>query len=114
METLYRQIAPHKLTEAQRTEKVKKDSEYEIAVQNLSTAFYQKKRTVGVTEAEEATYKADKVALWNTYQEWAKANGLYETVTVEAQLAEREAGLQMALAASVCYIVREGVVDDRY
>jgi citrate lyase alpha subunit len=97
METLYRQIAPHKLTEAQRTEKLKKDSEYEIAVQNLSTAFYQKKRTKGVTAEEEAKYKADKEALWNNYQEWAKKEGLYETVTVKAQLAEREASLQIAL-----------------
>lgn len=97
MEILYRQIAPHRLTEEQRTEKLKKDSEYEIAVQNLSTAYYQKKRTVGVTAEEEAKYKADKEALWNTYQSWAKTNGLYETVTVEQQLAEREAGLQIAL-----------------
>jgi len=37
--------------------------------------------------------------LWNDYLEWAKANGLYEEVTPEQQLAEAEAGLSEQLEA---------------
>jgi len=93
METIYRQKAFHRLSDIQKQEKLKKDSEYEIAVQNLSTAFYQKKQTVGVTPQEEGTYKQDKARLWNTYYQWAIASGLYEQVTPEQQLAEAEDGL---------------------
>ena len=93
LETIWRQLAFHKLNDAQKQEKLKKDSDYEIAVQNLSTAFYQKKRTVGVTAKEEADYQAQKTLLWNTYYQWAIGAGLYEQVTPEQQLAEAEAGL---------------------
>lgn len=90
VETIWRPKRPSALTGSQRAEKLQKDSEYEIAVQNLSTAFYQKKRTVGVTPQEEEKYRQDKAKLWNDYLEWAKANGLYEQVTPEQQLAEVE------------------------
>ena len=93
METIYRPKRPSSLTDGQRQAKLQKDSEYEIAVQNLSTAFYQKKRTTGVTAKEEETYKTAKAKLWNDYYEWAKANGLYEEVTPEQQLTEAEDGL---------------------
>ena len=94
LETIYRQKSPHLLTKAQSAEKLKKDSEYEIALQNLSTPFYSKKHSkkhsVGVSEAEEAEYKAQKSKLWNDYESWAIGYGLYETVTPEQQLAEVE------------------------
>lgn len=97
METLFRQKAPHRLTKPQFQAKLQKDSEYEIAVQNLSTSFYHKKRTTGVTAEEEDTYKQAKAQLWNDYLEWAKANGLYQEVTPEQQLAEAETGLTAQL-----------------
>jgi len=97
VETIWRPKRPSALTDSQRAEKLQKDSEYEIAVQNLSTAFYQKKRTVGVTAEEEEAYKQAKSKLWNDYLEWAKANGLYEEVTLEQQLAEAVAGLKEIL-----------------
>ena len=93
VETIWRPKRPSALTDSQRAGKLQKDSQYEIAVQNLSTAFYQKKRTVGVTAEEEEKYRQDKAKLWNDYLEWAKANGLYEEVTPEQQLAEAETGL---------------------
>ena len=96
-ESIWRPRRPSALTDSQRAEKLQKDSEYEIAVQNLSTSFYQKKRTVGVTAGEEEKYKQDKAKLWNDYLEWAKANGLYEEVTPEQQLAEAETGLMAQL-----------------
>lgn len=97
VETIWRPKRPSTLTDSQRAEKLQRDSEYEIAVQNLSTAFYQKKRTVGVTVEEEEKYRQDKTKLWNDYLEWAKANGLYQEVTLEQQLAEAEAGLREQL-----------------
>ena len=93
METIYRQKAPHRLTKEQFQAKLQKDSEYEIAVQNLSGEFYRKKRSVGVTAEEEEVYKTQKAKLWNDYLEWAKANGLYEEFTPEQQLAEAKEGL---------------------
>ena len=93
METIYRQIRSSRLTPEQRQLKLQKDSEYEIAVQNLSVAFYQKKRTIGVTEEAEATYKTKKSKLWNDYRNWAISFGLYEEVTPEQQLIEAEEGL---------------------
>lgn len=97
METVWRPKRPRDLTEAQRVAKLQKDSEYEIAVRNLSTSFYHQQRTTGVTAEEEDTYKQAKARLWNDYLEWAKANGLYEEVTPEQQLAEAEAGLSEQL-----------------
>jgi len=93
METIYRQKAFHRLTLGQQKAKLQKDSEYEIAVQNLSTTFYQKKRTVGVTQEEEETYNQTKTILWNDYYQWAINEGLYEQVAPEQQLAEVEDGL---------------------
>ena len=102
LETIYRQKSPHLLTEAQSAEKLKKDSEYEIAVQNLSTPFYSKKHSkkhsVGVSEAEEAEYKAQKAKLWNDYHNWAIGYGLYETVTPGQQLTEVEVALGEQIA----------------
>jgi len=97
VETIYRPIRPSKLTDAQRQAKLVKDSEYEIAVQNLSVAFYEKKRTVGVTAQEEETYKTQKSKLWNDYKAWAIGEGLYEELTPERQLAEAEEPLSAQL-----------------
>lgn len=93
METIYRQIAFHRLADAQKQAKLVKDSEYEIAVRNLSATFYQKKRSVGVTPEEEESYKQASSKLWNDYKTWAIGEGLYEEVTPEQQLAEAEDGL---------------------
>lgn len=97
VQPIWRPKQPSALTDSQRAEKLQKDSEYEIAVQNLSTAFYTKKRTVGVTAEEEAKYRQDKTKLWNDYFEWAKASGLYEEVTPEQQLADAENTLNSQL-----------------
>jgi len=97
VETIWRPKRPSALTDSQRAEKLQKDSEYEIAVQNLSTAFYHKKRTAGVTPQEEEAYKQAKAKLWNDYLEWAKANGLYQEVTPEQQLAEVGESLRLQL-----------------
>ena len=97
VETIWRPKRPSALTDSQRAEKLQKDSQYEIAVQNLSTAFYHKKRSVGVTAEEEEAYRQAKSKLWNDYLEWAKANGLYQEVTPEQQLAEAENTLNSQL-----------------
>lgn len=97
METIYKQKAPRKLTKTQFQAKLKKDSEYEIAVQNLSADFYRKKRSTGVTPQEEETYKTQKKLLWDTYRSWAIANGLYEEITSEQQLARAEENLNAQL-----------------
>jgi len=83
METIWRQKAFQGLTDIQKQAKLKKDSEYEIAVQDLSTPFYSKKHTIGVTLQEEEAYKTQKAQLWSDYYEWAKTEGLYEQVTPE-------------------------------
>lgn len=93
METIYRQKRSSRLTPEQRQLKLQKDSEYEIAVQNLSVAFYQKKRATGVTPQEEQAYQQAKAQLWNDYKNWAIGEGLYEEVTPEQQLVEAEEGL---------------------
>jgi len=90
MPTIYRQKAPRQLTEAQREAKLTKDSEYEIAVQNLSAEFYRKKHAGGVTAQEETDYKAQKAQLWDNYYNWAVSGGLYEEVTLDQQLKEAE------------------------
>ena len=85
METIYRQLAFSKLNDTQKQEKLKKDSEYEIAVQNI----YADK----VLTSEQKQTK--KKVLWDAYYQWAVANGLYEEVTPEQQLAEAEDGLNV-------------------
>ena len=97
LETVFRQKTFHRLTDEQKQAKLQKDSQYEIAVQNLSTAFYTKKRTVGVTAKEEADYQAQKIKLWNDYYNWAIGAGLYEQVAPEQQLAEAENGLNFQI-----------------
>jgi hypothetical protein len=98
VETIWRPKRPSALTDSQRADKLQKDSQYEIAAQNLSTAFYQKKRSVGVTPQEEETYRQAKAKLWNDYLEWAKNAGLYEQVTPQQQLVEAEADLNEQIA----------------
>lgn len=95
--TAWRQKRPSSLTNTQRQLKLQKDSEYEMAVQNLSIPFYQKKRSVGVTAQEEAGYEQQKAELWGEYQKWARENGFYELVTPEQQLAEAEEALTIQL-----------------
>jgi len=81
LETIYRQKPFHSLTDTQKQEKLQKDSEYEIAVQNLYASLPKDK---AITE---------KQKLWDKYLQWAKANDLYEQVTPEQQLSEAESGL---------------------
>ena len=95
LETIWRPKRFSLLTDTQKQEKLKKDSEYEIAVQNLSTAFYTKKRSIGVSAKEEADYQTQHSKLWNDYLEWAKTNELYEEVTPEQQLVEAEDALNL-------------------
>ena len=83
------------LTEAQRQAKLAKDSEYEIAVQNLSADFYRKKRA-GKTP-DQTAYETAKKALWDQYQAWARTEGLYEEVSAEDELS----GMETALAEQV-------------
>ena len=86
METIYRQIAPHRLTKPQFQAKLIKDSEYEIAVQNL-TVSYKK------GEITRETYDQQKSILWHTYKDWAISQGLYQKVTPAQQLAKVESRL---------------------
>ena len=95
MPIIFRQKPFSQLTKEQQQLKLQKDSKYEIAVQNLSTAFYTKKRTIGVTAKEEADYQTQHTKLWNDYLEWAKTNELYEEVTPEQQLVEAEDALNL-------------------
>jgi len=88
MPVIYRQKGHRKLTKKQQQAKLQRDAAYEIAVQNLSTAFYAKKHNGGVTSQEETAYEQAKAGLWNGYRNWAIANDLYEIVTVEQQLSE--------------------------
>ena len=81
LKTIYRQIAFHRLNDAQKQEKLKRDSEYEIAVKNLYASL----------PGEQAI--AEKVKLWSDYYNWAIGAGLYEQVTPKQQLAEAEMGL---------------------
>ena len=94
-----RQRRPDQLTARQRGDKLQKDSAYEIAAQNLSATYYQKKRTPGGTEQETATYTTAKAKLWDDYLAWAMANGLYEEITPQEQLMEAENGLNAQLQA---------------
>ena len=86
METLYRQKAFHRLNDTQKKDKLQKDSEYKIAVDNL-TVSYKK------GEITQEAYEHEKHMLWHTYKGWAISQGLYEEVTPEQQLAEVERGL---------------------
>ena len=86
METVWRQIRPSRLTKEQFKVKLRKDSEYEITVQNLYASL----------PREQAI--AEKKVLWEEYLTWAKANGLYEQVTPEQQLIEAESFLNEQLA----------------
>ena len=90
METIHRQIAFHRLNDAQKRAKLKKDSEYEIAVQNL-TVSYKK------GEITQEAYRQQKSELWHTYKNWAISQGLYEEVTPGQQLAEAEDRLSEVL-----------------
>lgn len=85
MPVIYRQKPFSSLTPEQQKVKLKKDGEYEIAVQNLYT-------TLPRDQAQ-----AEKKKLWNDYSNWAIAAGLYEEVTVEQQLTEAEAALNAQL-----------------
>ena len=85
LETIWRQLAFHKLNDAQKQEKLKKDSQYEIAVKNLYASL----------PREQAM--AEKAILWNEYYNWAIGAGLYEQVTPEQQLAEAETVLDEQL-----------------
>jgi len=85
MKTIWRPKSPHLLTEKQKQEKLKKDSEYEIAVMNI----YADKSLI--TEEKQS----QKAVLWNDYVEWSKGFDIYEEVTPEQQLSEAEVGLTM-------------------
>ncbi len=86
METIHRQKAFHRLTDAQKRDKLQKDSEYEIAVQNLTMSWKK-------GEITQKAYTQQKSNLWHTYRDWAISQGLYEKVTPEQQLVEAESVL---------------------
>lgn len=86
METIWRPKPEHLLTEEQKKDKLKKDSEYEVAHLNLSAEFKGGKLT-------KAEFEVAHIKQWDDYVEWSKAGGLYEEVTLEQQLTEVEAGL---------------------
>jgi len=86
METVWRQIAFHRLSKAQQQAKLIKDSEYEIAHLNLSADFRKGKLT-------QAEFEAAHTKQWKDYGTWAISAGLYEEVTPEQQLIEAEDGL---------------------
>ena len=90
METIYRQLAPHKLSKEQFKDKLQKDSEYEIAVQNLTISWKK-------SEITHEQYKEQKSILWNTYRGWAISQGLYEEVTPDRQLQEAANDLDVQL-----------------
>jgi len=87
METIWRQKPSQLLTKEQYEEKLKRDSEYEIAVQNIYT-------NVSLTAEKK---KSQKDVLWNNYFEWAKKFGLYEEITPIQQLTEIEISLNSQL-----------------
>ena len=84
MATAYRQVSLIRLfpDEAERdikyAQKVDFDKQYEVAVQQLSGAFYSKKRTVGVSKQEEKEYQEKKLWCWNLYQVTAVNAGLWQ------------------------------------
>lgn len=86
MGTVFRQKAFHRLTKPQQQAKLKEDSKYEIAVQNLTVSWKK-------GEITQEAYRQQKSTLWHTYKDWAISQGLYEEVTPEQQLAEEEGGL---------------------
>lgn len=86
LETIYRQKAFHRLNETQKQAKLAKDSEYKIAVDNLTVSW---KKGEITWEA----YRQQKSVLWNTLRDWAISQDLYEEVTPEQQLTEAEAVL---------------------
>jgi hypothetical protein len=83
MPTIYRQKAFQELTDAQKQAKLQKDTEYEIAHLSLTADFQKGKLT-------QAKFEAAHAKQWKDYEDWAIANGLYEQVTPEQQLAEAE------------------------
>ena len=87
MPIIHRQKAFHRLTPEQQKAKLQKDSDYEIAVHNI---YADKSLTPEQKQSQ-------KVTLWNFYLEWAKANGLYEQVSLEQQLAEADAALNVSV-----------------
>ena len=91
----YRQKAD--LTKTESDLKIAKDKEYELAVRALSGPYYAKKRSVGVTALETTTYQTAKAKLWGDYLTWAKANGLYDTVTIAQQKVELDTSVAMLL-----------------
>jgi len=90
METIWRPKSPHLLTEKQKQEKLKKDSEYEIAHLNLTVGF-----KLGRISKTEFVIQHQKQ--WNGYLEWAQSAGLYEEITPEQRLTEAENGLTMQI-----------------
>ncbi len=87
---MYRQKAPRHLTNKQQKDKLKRDSEYEIAHLNLSAEYKRGKLTKEEFDALHAKQ-------WKDYEDWAIANGFYEEVTPEQELAEAEAALDMQI-----------------
>jgi hypothetical protein len=79
MATLYQKRA-RELTPDQKKLKQEMDKQYEIDSAALANPFYQKKRSVGVTEQEEADYTAQYHALWDAYVEKALQLGLMEEI----------------------------------
>ncbi len=84
MESVWRRNT--NLTKSQQHEKLIKDREYELAVDNLYA-------TEPRTKAQ-----AEKKKLWETYTQWAKTAGIDVEVTPQQQLAERVFELEIVLS----------------
>lgn len=88
METLYEMA--NSLTKTQIKAKEARDAEYQLASKVLSSAYYEKKRTVGVTAQETADYEVAYKQLWDDYVAWGVTNGIMIEITPEKQLARGE------------------------
>lgn len=59
------------------------DKQYEVEIQKLSKAYYDKKRKAGVTDTETKEYLAKKTWCWNLYQITAVGAGLWQVESTE-------------------------------
>ena len=90
MPVIYRPKRFNLLSSEQQQAKLVKDRDYEIAHLNLTADF--QKGKIGEVE-----FNAKHTQQWQEYENWAIANELYETVSIEQQLAEAEVAMQASL-----------------
>ena len=90
----YRPIRPSLLTEAQRATKLTWDAEHKAASDAAADVFYTKKRTVGVTKAEETAFLAADLQAWDDEVARRIAGGLYEEYSQRNELIAEKASLE--------------------